>query len=773
MRRLLILALLPALLALPPAASADVFGALSLASEGPVELPDGEAPVQQALYAHDPAVSADGRYVVFDGYFGGRSGVWRRELQPPYAIVPVAVGPQAPGSESCLEGSPCDAELPSVSAEGRYVSFTTTARLEPALDHNDGPDVYVRDMDVPEGTPCAEEESLHPASPCPFELASAVNGGTQGLTYEDGGASGYGAVADGRSAISADGSEVAFVTTAPSDLAAPGTPAMQVAVRDLPTGRTTLVSSEYDPQTGQALPGRPVSESEGGTVFGAVYSPQATPPAFPFDNRAYDLPPTVGASISADGTAVAWMGRAVGRQARMLPGEHVDATYAEPLWRRIDEGPLVPTRRVTGGSQPEDPACAESGESSLASGLAGQSAADPCQGPFAVEPRYGVWAGTSGDAVPQLSADGETVAFLASAQLISLGLDFGRSSEGEADDLYVATMREGLARTQALRPLTELASGHEGEPGPDAPIVDFAISPDGSQVAFTTQRTSFPLATPTLVSETEPAPGLAELYDADLSDETLTRVTAGYEGGPSERPHHPVKTGEADPYPLRTDGALSPSFTADGNTIAFSSTASNLVFGDGNTPASEAGSGSGDGSDVFIATRESFPPRSTETYVSEAPSTPVVNPEWELSVTSHTLPDGRVRLYVEVPGEGMLSASARGAVPSAAVPVRGRDSTRARRASSSRRTVLARVAGAQRWIDSPSGGLYELILTPAAPYRRLDRAPGRLAARATVSFTAYAEPLLRVALPVLFRDSVPAAAAARQRTDGHHAAGHR
>ena len=36
---------------------------------------------QQADYAHDPAISGNGRYVAFDGSFGGLTGVWRRDLQ--------------------------------------------------------------------------------------------------------------------------------------------------------------------------------------------------------------------------------------------------------------------------------------------------------------------------------------------------------------------------------------------------------------------------------------------------------------------------------------------------------------------------------------------------------------------------------------------------------------------------------------------------------------------------------------------------------------------
>ncbi|HXP28266.1 MAG TPA: hypothetical protein VN804_00800, partial [Solirubrobacteraceae bacterium] len=182
---------------LPTLAQADVFGSISLASES--VLP-GFAFNQQADYAHDAAISGNGRYVVFDGSYGGRSGVWRRDLQTG-AIEVVAAG---------NEGDPAisapDAALPSISEDGRYVSFTTTAALDPVDDTNRGPDVYVRDMDVAPGQPC--EPGPGTAQPCAYTLVSAVDGANTGLTYEPTGVSlaseetDDGAVAAGRSAIS-------------------------------------------------------------------------------------------------------------------------------------------------------------------------------------------------------------------------------------------------------------------------------------------------------------------------------------------------------------------------------------------------------------------------------------------------------------------------------------------------------------------------------------------------------------------------------------------
>src|ERR1700730_12315650 len=123
MRRLIALlagSALAVLLADCASAQSDIFGGISRVSE---------SPGQQAEYAHDPAISATGRYVVFDGSYGGVTGVWRRDQQT-RAVEQVAGG---------------DAELPSISESGRSVSFTTTATLS-SNDHNAGPDVYVRDM---------------------------------------------------------------------------------------------------------------------------------------------------------------------------------------------------------------------------------------------------------------------------------------------------------------------------------------------------------------------------------------------------------------------------------------------------------------------------------------------------------------------------------------------------------------------------------------------------------------------------------------------------
>jgi WD40 repeat protein len=753
------LALAAAALALPARAPADVFGPLSLVSEGTVR---GGAP-QQAEYAHDAAISADGRYVAFDGAVGGITGVWRRDL--------------ASGAIEAVAGG--DAELPSISANGRYISFTTTAQLVPA-DETTGPNVWVRDMEA------------GPEEPA-YRLVSAVDGSSRGLTYAYGSspaleAQTRGAVAAGRSAISADGQQVAFVTTAVSNLVAdpqleaeeeargetpkPHTPALQVAVRNLQTQATTLVSGEYEPASATTAADKPVSTVLAGESFGAVYAGAPgfrPPPAY----GEWGTNPPPGASISADGTTVAWMGEDVGRQVRMLAGEAPGPLYTEPLWRRIAPGAQTATMRVTGGSDPGDPACAASGETAVS---ASTPPADPCLGPFVVNPESagaqstGIWpvregAGAFGDFVPRLSADGWRVAFLSGALPVALGENFGNHLQGEPADLYVADMHPGLTRRQALTPLTELA-GAESLADVE-PINEFDISPDGSQVAFTTRRTQFPLGFPAFVSAPAAEPGMSELFDADLGDGTLTRVTHGYEGGPSEQPHPPKRRGEEDAYGNQySAGAQSPSFSADGALIAFSSTASNLVFGDGNTPPA----GPLDGSDAFLVSRQITGALPTPQYISPAPQTST-EPAWTLGVTASSRPDGSVLLYIAVPGAGVLRATSRSSV----VVSTARSARRARHASS--RAAHARYAGkrkprvkvasrtvasASSVVAAPGGELVTLVLRLGKRYAPLASRGGGLAGTVGVSFAASGQPLLRQAVEVTFKRTARAARRARK-----------
>jgi Tol biopolymer transport system component len=727
------LALVLALALVPALARADVFEPISLASASAIPAFGGN---QQADFAHDAAISGDGRYVAFDGSYGGVIGVWRRDLQSG-AVVPVASGSAA---EPAIDAP--DAELPSISDDGRYVSFTTTARLDPIDDTNTSPDVYVRDMSIPASQPC------EPGLECAFTLVSAVDGSSAGLSYAPPqGQSAesmplYGSQAAGRSAISADGRKVVFVTTAISNLAGPATPALQVAMRDLDTEETELVSVRDDPATGQPLPGQPVSGVQGSELFGAVSAGGTGPSPIFKEPEPYEQPqPMFGASISADGTTVAWMGDDIPQQALTLPAEDLFASYSEPLWRRVADGPAAPIRRITGGGDPANPACAESHESVLPST---PSLADPCQGPFSASQegrRAGVFAGNIGDDVPRLSADGYSVVFLSNAPLASIGQIF--SGEEPKTDLYLVDMHEGLTRTQALRRLTALASADQNDLSENGPIEDLGISPNGQQIAFATKRTQFPLGSPAYVSAPASIAGMLELFEVDLENDTLTRVTQGFESGASEHPHEARAAGE-DPYFKSGDGALSPSFSDDGRLTAFSSTASNLAFGDGNTPP--ISSNLFDGSDAFVVARKIFTPMPTPQAISPAPRGPALLPSWRLGVTARSRADGSVLLYVSVPGAGAVKAGAQ-----SAVRVRVR-----RRGHVSTSLATRTVASNKKSSLAAAGALLTLTLKLPPRYVALARKRPGLAASVNVTFAAAHHPALKQTVRVSFRRTAKA-----------------
>ncbi len=690
-----------------PFARADVFGPITLVSSGNLT---GSEYLQQAELAGDAVISQDGRYVAFDGSFGGRSGIFRRDR----------------GSDEVAMVAEGDATLPSISQDGRYVSFTTTTRLDEQNDTNKAPDVYVRDMSVPLSGRCPVgwEEA---GERCPYAIASAVDGSARGLTYEYPRAlyaselpfneTHFGSFASGRSALSADGREVAFITTAVSDLAgveAPPLPRLQVLVRHLDSRHTELLSTTYREgvQTSEPVAG------EAGAVFaGSTRDPLPFPEHFG------------GASISADGSTVAWMGAALGAQAPFLEGEGVGEGYTEPLWRKVGD-PGARTRRITGGSDPLAPACASSGERTPTEP---PTLSDPCQGPFETTGGKagvaGLWtAGTEWNYVPQLSADGETVAFLATARYIASGSEL-RSAEF-SDDLYVADMREGRTRVQALSRITELAGGGANDPARTGPIMDLGISPDGRQIAFASGRSIFPLGSPAFVSPLAAGGGFPQLYDADLASDTLTRVTVGYEG------RRPEGAGRGS--------TGSPSFSFDGSTLAFASIDSNLIYGDGNGAL-----------DAFIVPRLSFPSLPTPQETSLAPANPSPSPRWTLSATTISRRNGTVLVYVQVPAAGSLQAVASGNVPVSGTGSSARSGRAPHRRA--KRTLKSTNVSA-RSAKAGAAGLLIVPLTLHGPYAYLAGVPHGLYANVRLAFSAPGRAALRASLNVVF-----------QKLPGHHA----
>lgn len=541
------------------------------------------------------AISADGRYVAIQtrarNFFADddpdppgqyrAGGVFRFDLRTK-TLEKVADGDLF--DEASNDFLRRGASNPSISADGRFIAFATAEQLVPA-DANDNADVYVRDMAVPVGQSGA------------YDLVSARNGGDIPASY---GPSSFpfpgsepGSEVSGGVAISADGQRVVFRTDVATDLPASASvdvPAGQLMLRDRAANTTTLVTAQRDPGSGAMTP-----QPAGGAV---------------------------GAAISADGTTVAWTGENAPAQTRLLGGENPVSNILYYLWRRVEDGPQAPTRRVTGIADPDDPACPPD-ETTFFS----QTGTGPCFGPLTSQ--ESARADISSQ-LPALSGDGYTVAFLTGEG------PRPEAATGPGLDLYVTDMTPGLTRKQATVELTRETVGNQTDTGP--PLSSIAISENGRYLALTTVRTRFALPALQLLGEPRPVPGPRELYVVDLQSRTLERVT------------HSISGNDINASVL--DG---PTISADGNRIAFSSIASNLFFGDANQR-----------SDAFVATRLPEPEGGpAEGGLGDGGPTATIEVGHggpRIGVRARSVPGGKVLLLVSVPAAGGIKAVARARV---------------------------------------------------------------------------------------------------------------
>jgi WD40-like Beta Propeller Repeat len=486
---------------------------------------------------------------------------------------------------------------PSISEDGRYVAFVSAQKLDPQ-DANCNVDVpqdisycnvqvYERDMDE---TPSqagaytlvsAQNDSEEP--PLYESSATAIPGGNPGTQLWP------------NTAISANGRYVLFrsaeVRSSLPEGSSVSTEKGQLFVRDVLAKTTTLVTLK---KRGELEEGAPAGGAEG------------------------------PATLSADGSTVAWVGSHAPEQTVFLAGEQIQA-HEDPgtyyLWRRWAE-PQATTRRITGIADPEDPGCPPG--SNINSGAS--TASGPCYGPLSF-PEFSL-AGISSQA-PGLSGDGYTVAFLAGSELRPA------DTKPDALDVFVTSMTPGVTRKAGTRELTLAVNGAQGDG--NASITSLALSTDGTHIVLVSQRNAFVLPEPTPTGSFSTTGEQSELDMIDLSTDTLERAIVGLEGA---EPNGPTIN--------------NPTLSTDGSTLAFSSSASNLIFGDANgfsdafastlqvpggTAVAPAGVNAGSGG--FSLTASSSP---------------------ELGVSVRRSKDGGVTLLVETPGPGRLTAQAHGSI---------------------------------------------------------------------------------------------------------------
>ncbi len=765
--RLLLLAL--AALLLCCASAQATFTPFSLASSSPEK--DLEAD-----FAYDPAISADGRYVAFVGSVASQQGVYRKDLSTGRLEL-VAAGTTA--------------GAPSISANGQYVSFTSSQNPETGAPEDEAgcSSVYVRNMqfepahEVPQAIP-TKVELWQPPEPQPgeppetfedtaFTLVSAGNGTPASLTYAPEAARACGSASAARVAISASGQQVAFTVLSPSSLTGAcehneetdtlecPTPPYQIAVRDLRRETTTLVSSTLASQEGGGTP-QPVP---GGAALAAPTYTNTI--SLKGGGHAQFALGGSTAAISADGSTVAWMGIEIAAQAPVTnplpkispsPGLYYPDSYAEPLWRRIDEGPATATRRVLAGDDPSAPECPPACAGGVDLGWDTQSVAGneytgdaPQYGSYISQARSATgFASSTGlsdplDAVtPQLSEDGMTVALLSTQPNWGEDPNFGLFDQTLAPpaNAFVVNMAPGLTRAQAITRLTDWASLNFNDRELASPVTSIAISGDGTRVLFSTERVAFPLAPPALITPTLSQAAVAQLYEANLRGGTLALVSFGYDGQPAN------------------EEVFAASLSEDGHTIALAAGATNLVYGVVNQ-----------GSDIYTTEEVHSPAAPGQQSVSPAPQWPGAEVPWNLSATAARSPDGTLELWVSVPGAGRLSASALSSTggPGTSSP-RSRKASktagrgRARRAATARKgrgpkrgskarkpvaptgTTIARAA-----MNTTAPGVIEMHLIPAARYDSLLQSSRYgLYSTITLTFTAPGHKTVRATLRASF-----------------------
>lgn len=357
---------------------------------------------------------------------------------------------------------------PAISADGRYVAFTTVEGLVPA-DTNDNVDVYVRDMTLPTSDPGA------------YDLVSAKDGGDVPATWGPpdfptiGGKPGAN-ISRGIS-ISDDGQRVAFFTEVASDLpdeAAVDTPAGQLFVRDRSTNTTTLET---------------VNRDTGGPAGGAV-----------------------GAAISGDGSTVTWTGKDADVQTRFLRGEDPQDVFYYYLWRRIDDGPAAETRRITGLADPDDPRCPSDQQT-----IFDATSTGPCYGPLAEQ--EGLRSSIASQ-VPAISRDGYKLAYL------TAGGPRPNANTAPVLDVWTTDMSPGVSRKDGTQQITQATS--RSEELTSGSITGLAMTPDATHLAIVTARTTFAGGLLTPLNDFRAVPTTRELYAIDLEKMTIDRAAKSY-----------------------------------------------------------------------------------------------------------------------------------------------------------------------------------------------------------------------------------------------------
>jgi len=220
-----------------------------------------DAGAQPATASVGGVVSGNGRYVAFvsDAALtgvptGAKKQVYVRDLVGGRTRLASAAADGTVANGDADPGAPFDPFL-DITPDGRHVVFRSDATNLVPGDANAQPDVFRKDMTTGAVT-----------------LVSVSTGGAQGNDFSS------------DPSISADGNRVAFVTGATNLLPADGNAAMDVLLRDIAAGTTTLVSSNTAGQQANDFSERPAISADGRVV--AFEAGPMTDNLYPGDSNA-------------------------------------------------------------------------------------------------------------------------------------------------------------------------------------------------------------------------------------------------------------------------------------------------------------------------------------------------------------------------------------------------------------------------------------------------------------------------------------------------------
>lgn len=545
-----------------------------------------------------PSISADGRYVAFQSFAtnlvaGDTNG---------YADI--FVKDLLTGTLNRIGSGNGDSTTPVVSANGRYVAFSSTASNLVSGDGNVAADIFVRDLQlgtlvrasvtatgVQGGgdslTPVISSDGRYVAFASYASNLAANDTNTMVdifrkdmqtgdlLRVSTDGAAAQGNMDSYAPSMSGDGQWVAFQSYASNFVANDTNGASDIFLKNAATGAILRVSTD---SWGNQLIGNsfePVVNSDGSKVaFFSLASSLATgdtnSAADVFVKEVATEQVTLVSATGAGGIA-----NLDSYSVAMARGGDVVAFYsygsnllandingsADVFLRDIPANQLTlvssnifSTTSVTGNSDSDSPKVSSDGRYVVFSSLASNLVSGDTNGKkdvFRKDLQTGVVALVSvtpaglqvnGDSeAAAVSADGRYVAF------VSLASNFLSGDVNQAWDVFVKDMQTGIVS------LVSANSGGAWGVGGDSTAP--AISSDGRYVAFASAATN-------LVSgDTN---GSVDVFRKDLQTGAVVRVnTDGAQGQVS-------------------GGAYSPSINADGSLIAFSSLSSQLVGGDGN-----------------------------------------------------------------------------------------------------------------------------------------------------------------------------------------------